>query len=326
MFRQKRKRFLVLTLALFWLGCAIEESSELQTGSLEVRLSDSTGTEITGAAIYIDGVETGRQTPAVVCGILTGQRQLRVWKPGYVPTDTVLTVVRFDTIRVSLVTALADTGAVELVDVPIGVTLLLNGEASGQTPPAVFPAIGVGNYRLSAYLPDHATDLPSLWRVEIVGADTLRVEGIQFTSTPQGNQPNSLVIPFALPSDWERDFAVQDWRGHVVLINFWFKDCQNCILEFPYLQQVYEEFGAEGGFQILAVNPYDPMETIRQFRVQSGLTFPFLRDGDHAVSLCYAVAIYPTNLLVDKRGIIRNRLGRVTYEELRALVDGLLNE
>lgn len=326
MFRPERKRFLILMLAAFWLGCAIEESPELQTGSLEVRLSDSTGTEICGANIYVDGVETGRQTPAIVCGIPAGRRQVRVWKPGYVPTDTLLTVARSDTIRVSLVTGLADSGAIELVDVPVGVTLLLNGEASGQTPPTIFPAIGVGDYRLSAYLPQHATDSPSLWRVEVVGADTLRVEDIHFTSISQGNQADSLVIPFALPSDWERTFAVQDWRGHVVLINFWFKDCQNCILEFPYLQQVYEESGGDGGFQILAVDPYDPMETICQFRLQSGLTFPFLRDGDHAVSLSYAVAIYPTSLLVDKRGVIRYRLGRVTYEELRTRVDELLSE
>ncbi|MBM3324642.1 MAG: PEGA domain-containing protein, partial [Calditrichaeota bacterium] len=210
MFRKKRKGIFVLLLALLWLGCSIEESPELQTGSLEVCLSDSTGTEIIGAAIYIDGVGTGRQTPAVIGGIFAGQRQVRAWKPGYVPVDTVLTVMRFDTIRVSLVTTLADTGAIHLVDVPDGVTLLLNGEPSGLTPPALFPAIGVGNYRLSVYLPNHATDSPSLWRVEVVGADTLPVEGIHFTLAAEGNQPNSLVIPFTLLSDWERNFAVQD--------------------------------------------------------------------------------------------------------------------
>jgi peroxiredoxin len=319
-------RWIAISLAAaFWIGCSIEKSPELQTGSIEVRLTDSVGTEILGASIYIDGTETGRQTPATISGITAGEKELRVWKPGYVPADTSVAVLALDTIQVSLVATTAATGAIELVDAPAGVTLLLNGEASGQTPPTLFPNIGVGVYRLSAYLPDHVTDLPSLWRAEVLGADTLRVN-VSFTASTTGNQPGGLVIPFTLPGDWARDFAVEDWRGHVVLVNFWFVACQNCVLEFPYLEQVYEESGGDGGFQILAVDPYDNMQAIQQFRVSSGLTFPFLRDGQHSVNQAYEVAIYPTSLLVDKRGIIRNRLGRVTYEELRALVDQLLNE
>ncbi len=325
MYKESIRWIAISALAILWFGCAIEKSPELQTGSIEVRLTDSVGAEILGANIYVDHTETGRQTPATISGVAAGERQLRVWKPGYVPTDTSVMVVVLDTVRISLATITAATGAIELVGVPTGVTLLLNGEASGQTPPASFPGIGVGVYRLSAYLPDHATDSPSLWRVEVLGADTLRVS-VNFTASSAGNQPGNLVIPFALPSDWERTFAVQDWRGHVVLVNFWFVACQNCILEFPYLQQVYEESGGDGGFQILAVNPYDNTEAIQQFRSTSGLTFPFLRDSEHSVNQDYEVAIYPTSLLIDKRGMIRNRLGRITYEELRALVDQLLNE
>jgi cytochrome c biogenesis protein CcmG/thiol:disulfide interchange protein DsbE len=325
MHRESLRRIVIFLAAAFWIGCSIEKSPELQTGSIEVRLTDSTGTEILGANIYIDGTETGRQTPATISGIMAGEKELRVWKPGYVPADTSVAVLALDTIQVSLATIMAATGDIELVGAPSGVILLLNGEASGQTPPALVPSIGVGEYRLSAYLPDHTTDLPSLWRVQVLGADTVRVS-VNFTASATGDQPGNLVIPFTLPSDWARDFAVQDWRGDVVLVNFWFVACQNCVLEFPYLEQVYEESGGEGGFQILAVDPYDNMQAIQQFRISSGLTFPFLRDAQHSVNQAYEVAIYPTSLLVDKRGIIRNRLGRVTYEELRALVDQLLNE
>ncbi len=313
-------------LGIVWLSCTIEESPELQTGSIEVRLFDSSGTEIYNAEIYVDSVVKGQLTPAVLSGVAVGQRQLRVWKSGYYPVDTLVEVLQFDTIQVSLDTKISPTGAIELLDAPAGVTLLLNGEANGQTPPPVFPTIGIGSYRLSAYLPDHATDLPALWREQVTWADTLHI-AVHFTEATTGNQTGSLTIPFSLPSDWNRDYAIEDWRGHVVLLNFWFIDCPNCILEFPYLQQVYQESGGDGGFQILAVNPYDAMEDIRQFRTESGLTFPFLSDGEHAVSQTdYNVGIYPTNLLVDKRGVIRYRVGRVTYDELRAWVDVLLAE
>lgn len=315
----------ILALGLWWWGCTIEESPELQTGSIEVHLVDSAGTEISGASIYIDDDDKGRRTPAVVSGIATGLRELWVWKPGYLPSDTLVEVFQFDTVHVTLLTTPAAVGAVELLQAPDSVVLLLNGEPSGQTPPAVFPAIGVGDYRISAYLPDFATDLPSLWRVQVDSAVTLTIP-IHFTSWIAGNQPGDLVIPFTLPSDWECNFAIQDWRGHVVLLNFWYIQCQPCVLEFPYLQQVYAESGVDGGFQLLAVNPRDDIESIHEFRAQANLTFPLLCDGDGAVHQTYGIFRHPTNLLVDKRGVVRHRLGQVTYDMLRALVDQLLDE
>jgi peroxiredoxin len=315
----------LLALAVCWCGCMIEESPENQTGSVEVHLFDLTGAEISDAGIYIDDVETGWRTPAVVSGVAVGSRRLWIWKSGYLPVDSVVEIFQWDTVQVALVAEPAEMGAVELVGAPDGVTLLLNGEPSGQTPPAIFSEIGVGDYRLSAYLPGHTTELPALWRVQVVGADTVRIP-VQFTPGNCGNDVDDLPYPFSLATDWNRDLAIQDWRGHVVLINFWFVDCQACVLEFPYLQQVYEESSGDGGFQILAVNPWDAMDQICEFRVGSGLTFPFLRDGDLSVSQAYDVSVYPTNLLVDKRGVIRHRLGQVTYNELRALVDPLLSE
>ncbi len=314
----------IILLSIWWLGCAIEESSELQTGSIEVRLFDSTQTEILDARITLDDVEMGQRTPAVISRVSTGLRNLSVWKSLFLPVDTVVEVLQFDTVQVSLFTSPADTGAIELLGVPDGVTLLLNGEAYGQTPPQIFPEIGVGTYRISAYMVEAATDLPALWREEVVGADTLSIT-VSFTPWAPGNQVDNLANSFALPSDWNRDFALQDWRGHVVLVNFWFIACVPCALEFPYLQQVYEESGGDNGFQIIAVNSWDRLEFIQDFRIQSNLTFPLLLDN-HTVGQAYDVAVYPTNFLVDKRGVIRYRLGQVTYDELRALVDQLLAE
>ncbi|MBU1937968.1 TlpA family protein disulfide reductase [bacterium] len=318
----------IILLCIWWLGCTIEESPELQTGSIEVRLFDSTQTEILDAHITLDDVEIGQRTPAVVSGISTGLRNLSVWKSGFLPVDTLLEVLQFDTIQASLFTSPAATGAIELLGMPAcpsGVTLLLNGEAYGETPPQIFPEIGVGTYRISVYMPEAATDLPALWRDEVVGADTLSIT-VSFTPWALGNQVDNLANSFTLPSDWNRDFSLQDWRGHVILVNFWFVACVPCALEFPYLQQVYEESGGDNGFQIFAVNSSDGLEYIQDYRIQSDLTLPFLLDGDRAVGQAYGVAIYPTNFLVDKRGVIRYRLGQVTYDELRALVDLLLAE
>ena len=314
----------VILLSIWWLGCAIEESPELQTGSIEVRLFDSTQTEILDAHITLDDVEVGQRTPEVISGVSTGLRNLSVWKPGFLPVDTVVEVLQFDTVQASLFTSPAATGAIKLLGVPDGVTLLLNGEAYGQTPPQIFSEIGVGTYRISAFLPEAATDLPALWREEVIGADTLSIT-VTFTPWAPGNQVDNLADSFTLPSDWNRDFALQDWRGHVVLVNFWFIACVPCALEFPYLQQVYDESGGDNGFQIFAVNSWDGLEFIQDYRIQSNLTFPLLLD-DHTVGQAYDVAVYPTNFLVDKRGVIRYRIGQVTYDELRALVDQLLAE
>jgi peroxiredoxin len=84
---------------------------------------------------------------------------------------------------------------------------------------------------------------------------------------------------------------------------------------------VYQEY-AHHGFQILAVNPYDPMEAIIEVRDDPSLhpTFQLLQDPAHQVEGLYSVTLYPTNIIVDGSGEIRYRIGHTTAAELRSML------
>lgn len=86
-----------------------------------------------------------------------------------------------------------------------------------------------------------------------------------------------------------------------VLLNFWFAGCAPCRYEFPYLQNAYEEMGDE--VAILAVTPYDDDETIRGYQGFLGLTLPMARDTA-GITDRYAVFGFPTNVLIDRDGVV----------------------
>jgi len=90
------------------------------------------------------------------------------------------------------------------------------------------------------------------------------------------------------------------------------------MLEFPDIQEVYEDYSSLG-FQVLAINPFDDLEAIREVREDPtlGITFQLLMDNavQNTDSL-YNISIYPQNFLIDGSGKIRYRFGYTTEEAL----------
>jgi peroxiredoxin len=95
------------------------------------------------------------------------------------------------------------------------------------------------------------------------------------------------------------------------------------MLEFPDIQEVYEDY-SNLGFQVLAINPYDDLETIREVREDPtvGITFQLLMDNEvQNTDGLYNISIYPQSFLIDGSGKIRYRFGYTTEDALRANLD-----
>jgi peroxiredoxin len=103
-----------------------------------------------------------------------------------------------------------------------------------------------------------------------------------------------------LDGNWVK---LDDYKGQVVLLNFWAVWCGPCRTEFPVIQQVYERYKTQG-FVVLAVNIQESEERIAEFANETGLTFPVLLDRRGQVSARYRVRGLPTSLLVDREGMI----------------------
>ena len=98
--------------------------------------------------------------------------------------------------------------------------------------------------------------------------------------------------------------TLSEFRGQVVLINFWATWCAPCRKEMPYLEQIYQRY-ERLGVTLLGVNVEDGPEEAKAFLKETPVTFPVLFDTDKTVSSLYGVEAMPTTILVDRQGKIR---------------------
>lgn len=91
-------------------------------------------------------------------------------------------------------------------------------------------------------------------------------------------------------------------RKKAVVLNFWYLECQPCKLEFPYLQEAYEQYGDQ--IEVLAMNPVnDNADEVAAFRADNGYTFPMML-CDKSWTEALSLEAYPTTVVIDRYGTI----------------------
>ena len=121
-----------------------------------------------------------------------------------------------------------------------------------------------------------------------------------------------------------------DYRGHVVVVNFWATWCPPCIAEMPAIQRMYEQTRARG-HEVLAVNLGEEIDRIRAFlaEFEPTLEFPMLLDSQGAAFESWRVQGLPTTYVVTKDGLIKYSAtgGRqMDSEHIRGLLQALIDE
>jgi len=119
------------------------------------------------------------------------------------------------------------------------------------------------------------------------------------------------VIPasdFELENMEEEIKKLSNYKGKVVLLNFWATWCPPCIREMPSMERLHQQVNAEG-FNVIAVNQMEDADQVFAFTGQLEIdpTFEILFDKTSSVSNAYAVRGLPTTYLIDKKGNIRYR-------------------
>ena len=110
---------------------------------------------------------------------------------------------------------------------------------------------------------------------------------------------------FSLPDYPDRRaVSLADYRGKVVLINFWYPSCGPCRGEFPTLQRVLEKY-KDRGFEILSLNVLpEENDFVMPYLTKNRFTFRPLEATTEWAEKVYGARGYPTNLLVDGQGRI----------------------
>jgi peroxiredoxin len=109
---------------------------------------------------------------------------------------------------------------------------------------------------------------------------------------------------FALKSSTGENLRLSEYRGDVVMINFWATWCGPCRQEMPLLDELYSRY-QRVGFNLLGVNIDDDSNRAMNMIEELGVNFPVLFDARKEVSKLYEVEAMPVTVIVDRKGTVR---------------------
>jgi peroxiredoxin len=109
---------------------------------------------------------------------------------------------------------------------------------------------------------------------------------------------------FTLKSNSGENIRLSEYRGQVVLINFWASWCGPCRQEMPHLEAIHQKY-QNLGFTVFGVNVEQNRELADKILRDIPVSFPILFDDANQVSEQYDVDAMPVTVLVDRRGQIR---------------------
>ena len=130
--------------------------------------------------------------------------------------------------------------------------------------------------------------------VAVFAASALASSGLEGQQAPD----------FALKSSTGENLRLSEYRGDVVMINFWATWCGPCRQEMPLLDELYTRY-QRVGFNLLGVNIDDDSRRAMQMIEELGVNFPVLFDARKEVSKLYEVEAMPVTVLVDREGNVR---------------------
>ena len=119
-----------------------------------------------------------------------------------------------------------------------------------------------------------------------------------------------------------------DYRGKVILVNFWASWCTPCVLEMPELTQLKQHMAGQP-FEILAINVGERENRVKHFVKRIDFNLPVLLDISSKAFKQWNIEIMPSSFLIDANGFVRYRvLGNPGWdnEQTLSLIEQLIKK
>ena len=130
-----------------------------------------------------------------------------------------------------------------------------------------------------------------------------------------------LAPDFTLENLEGEEVSLSDYRGKIVLINFWATWCKFCDIEMPDLDALDKE---NDDVVVLAVDVNEELSKVKKYIEKGGYEFEVVLDSDGSISREYLVSAYPTTYAIDKEGILMGGVpGMMTKPQMEQIVESV---
>ncbi len=115
--------------------------------------------------------------------------------------------------------------------------------------------------------------------------------------------------------DSERKVTLSQFKGQVVVLNFWATWCPPCIEEMPSLLDMQRRLKSKG-VTVLAVSIDDDAGAYHKFLIDHGVDLLTVRDDKHASNALYGTFKFPESYIIDRNGVMRRKfIGAVDWNQ-----------
>ena len=126
--------------------------------------------------------------------------------------------------------------------------------------------------------------------------------------TREGISEGEIAPDFTLKDLNGVEKSLKEFRGKVVLLNFWATWCSPCRIEIPSMVELYKKY-KDRGLEIIGVN-LDKLgkSDVEKFSLEHKINFPVLLNPSGDVAALYGVVVLPTTVFLDRNGKIKGRI------------------
>lgn len=154
-------------------------------------------------------------------------------------------------------------------------------------------------------------------------------EGQEVEEVEDSGQETDIAIgelapDFKLKNLSGEEVSLSDYRGKIVLINFWATWCKFCDIEMPDLNDINND---NEDVVVLAVDVMEELPKVKKYIEKGGYDFEVVLDTEGSISQDYLVSSFPTTYAVDKDGILIGGVpGMLTKPQMEQIVENVRME
>ena len=153
------------------------------------------------------------------------------------------------------------------------------------------------------------------------------------------DKDGNVTLPnIELVDQYGKKYNLQDYKGKVIMINFWVSWCSDCKAEMPKVVELYKEYG-ENKKDLIILGVATPIskeypnnkdridkKTLLKYIEDNKYIFPTLFDETGKTYAEYEIAEYPSTFIIDRNGHLKVFVkGAVSKEELKKHIENVLN-